>query len=298
MTAPAAAIDTAIDAALAFFQDRESRCAVLARHVLGRRRPSDDDLRDHLVRERRRRTRMDGSVRGSLVDTAWLAWEFLELGCPPDHAAVLRTLGFVAGRQGAPGHFGEGCSDEAHDAQRCHHFCHGFFSAGPRDAPIAPISFPSGLTVADEESARFAASCFALRSALRGGEDRRAAIVDHVEALLGLQFVWDADTEAWPLNLAFFGLGALAFAPLDTRSRIVPLTQRVLDRQAEDGTWPGADLWHALDMILPLSAEHVHLAVGKAVAPILASQDSSGGFGGNHEERTLTALRALVLTRG
>jgi hypothetical protein len=293
----ASAIDNAVDAVAEFFRDRESRCGVLARRILGLRRPADDDLRDHLVRERRRRTRMDGSVGGSLVDTAWLAWELLELGCPSDHAAVLRTLGFVASRQDAPGHFAEGCTERAHEARLCRHYLGGFFSPGSRDVAVAPLSFPSGLVVAGEARARFAASCFALRSALRGGEERRTTVVRHVDALLTLDALWEARTEEWPLDLALFGLGALAFAPLGTRSSVAPLIARVLDRQAADGSWPGTDPWHALDMLVAMPVERVRLGVQRAVGPILAAQDASGAFGGDHEERTFIALRALLLAR-
>jgi len=291
------AIHDAIEAASEFFRDRESRCGVLARRILGRRRPADDDLQDHLVRERRRRTRMDGSVGGSLVDTAWLAWEFLELGCPPDHAAVLRTIGFIASRQDAPGHFAEDCTEHTHEAHVCHHFLGGFYSPASRDVAVAPLSFPSGLVVAGEQQARFAASCFALRSALRGGEERRASVVRHIEALLTLDALWEAPGRAWPIDLAFFGLGALAFAPLDSRSKVATLIARVLERQADDGSWPGADPWHALDMLLAVPGERMRVAVRKAVGSLLATQDASGALGGDHEERTFIALRALLLTR-
>jgi hypothetical protein len=291
------AIREAIEAAEEFFRDRESRCGVIARRILGRRRPADDDLQDHLVRERRRRTRMDGSVGGSLVDTAWLAWEFLELGCPPDHAAVLRTIGFVTSRQDAPGHFAEGCTERTHEAHVCHHFLGGFYSPTSRDVAVAPLSFPSGLVVAGEEQARFATSCFALRSALRGGEERRAAVVRHIQALLTLDVLWEARSDEWPLDLAFFGLGALAFAPLEARSKVAPLLARILERQADDGSWPGADPWHALDMVLAVPGERVRAAVRKAVSSILAVQDAEDALGGEHEERTFIALRALLLAR-
>jgi len=291
------AIHVAIDAAADFFRDRESRCGVLARRILGRRRPADDDLQDHLVRERRRRTRMDGSVGGSLIDTAWLAWEFLELGCPPDHAAVLRTIGFVTGRQDAPGHFADGCTERTHEAHLCHHYLGGFYSPASRDVAVSPLSFPSGLVVAGEEQARFATSCFALRSALRGGEERRAGVVRHIEALLTLDALWEAPSDEWPLDLAFFGLGALAFAPLDARSKVAPLIARVLDRQADDGSWPGADPWHALDMLLAVPGARVRAAVRKAIGSLLVTPDAGGALGGDHEERTFIALRALLLAR-
>lgn len=297
MTPPATAVDQGFDAALEFFGERESRCAVLARRLGGHPRPHDEALTDHLIRERRRRTRMDGSMGGSLVDTAWVAWELLDLGCPPDHAAVVRTLGFVLGRQDTPGRFGEGCDDERHEGRRCHHYVSGFFSPGPRDESIAPLSFPSGITLRKEEPARFAASCFALRSALRGGAEGRAAIQRHLDSLLQLEPLWSGEHAGWPPDLMFFALGALAYGPLSTRPNVDRLANGIIGRQLEDGAWRGADLWHALEMLLSFSSAAARRAVGKAAPLVLARQEADGGFDGGDEERTLIALRVLALAR-
>ena len=64
---------------------------MLARRMLGVEAPEEDVLVEHLIRERRRYTRMDGSSQGSLMTTAWATWELLQLDCPADHAVVVRT---------------------------------------------------------------------------------------------------------------------------------------------------------------------------------------------------------------
>ena len=56
-----------------YFQERKTRAGVLARRLLQIEAPDDQDLVEHLIRERHRKTRIDGSVDGALVATAWLA---------------------------------------------------------------------------------------------------------------------------------------------------------------------------------------------------------------------------------
>jgi hypothetical protein len=38
-------------------------------------------------------------VDGALVPSAWLVWELFELGSPWDDGTVIRTVGFLLGRQ-------------------------------------------------------------------------------------------------------------------------------------------------------------------------------------------------------
>jgi hypothetical protein len=231
---------------------------------------------------------------GSLVATAWTVSEFLDLDLPPDHAGVVRTLGYVLARQNAPGHFGEGCDPSRHDAGLCRHYLSGFFSAATRDEDVAPLPFPSGITLSDEEGARFAASCFALRVALRAGEDRREPIRRHLESLLDLRGMWETWGSGWDPNLTLFALSALAQAPIDLRDRVRTAVAHVLAHQQPDGSWPGADLFHAVDTLLSVHSPEARAAVRRA-APLLAmEQRPSGAFDdADNEERALVALRAL-----
>ena len=163
------AVRQALERAGSFFASRDSRPGILGRRLTGRTRPDDADLTEHLIRDIRRRTRIDGSIGGALVDTAWAAWELMDLGCTEDCAGLVRVVGYLLTQQNRPGHFAEGCSPEHHAARRCHHALQGFFSPGGRDSPIAPVTLPSGATFEDEEEARLAASCLTLRSVLRAG---------------------------------------------------------------------------------------------------------------------------------
>jgi hypothetical protein len=282
-----------------FFAQRETRAGVVARRHLHAAGPKDTDLADHLVREIRRRTRLDGSMGGSLVATAWAAWELMDLGCVADCAALVRMVGYLLARQDGPGHFAEGCSEERHREQRCHHFLHGFFSPGARDAELAPLTFPLGVTIAEEEDTRFAASCFALRTVLRAGEDRREGIRNHVSSLADAAFfrdAWSPDTDP---NLFFFALGALIHGPMANRPRLTELLAEALAHQGADGTWPNAHLFHALDMLSGATGPEVRRTALR-VAPLLcAMQQPSGAFDPtDHEEPALVAMRILLLAGG
>ncbi len=260
----------ALDRSAAFFRDRETRCGVLARRVLGQPRRTDAALAEYLVRVRRCKTRMDGSAEGSFVRTAWTAWELLDLDCSADHAGVVRTLGYVIGRQNAPGHFAEGCDPTRHERRLCCHFLRGFFSPGPRDELLAPLTLPNGVTVDDEERARFGASCLALRVVLRAGEDRRPAVREHIDCLLGLARLWNEQETEWSPALASFALGGLALAPFEYRQGVTELAETVARRQDADGTWPEVDLFQAVEALLPVTGsgrQHVDPAGGGTSVP-------------------------------
>jgi hypothetical protein len=288
-------IHTAIERTTAFFEGRHTRTGVLARRVAGHPRREDTELTEHLVRAIRRKTRIDGSVNGSLMDTAWAAWELLELGCQADHAAVVRTSGFMLQTEDRDGHFGEGCDEERHVGHRCRHFLSGFFSPGAWDHPAAPLEFPSGLRIDDEQGARFALSCYALRSVLRAGADRGSAVRRHVDSLLSLSALWEEDG-GWAPDLVMGALGALAYAPIDYRSKVVGLARRILGRQQNDGSWTNTHAFHALKMLLGLTGPEVAVAARRAAPALIRLQTNEGAFDptGN-EEQALIALRVLLL---
>lgn len=282
-----------------FFRPRTTRAGLLARRLLGIAAPGDGDLGEHLIRERRRRTRFDGSIDGSLVATAWVVWEMLQLDCPPDHAAVVRPCGFLIARQGQPGRlYGEGCTPDRHERGICTHAAGGFFSAAPEEHGIAPVTFPSGVTLEDEAEARFAASCFALRSVIRAGQDGRAGVRQHLLSLLDLRGLWSgwgAGSAVFPPALVFFALGPIALAPLDLRDRIGPAVAHVLHHQDGDGGWPGASPFHAVEMLLQVPLRETREAVARS-APLLWSllQEPAAMEGDAGEERALIAARALM----
>lgn len=280
--------------AAAFLRDRATRPGLLGRSLMGLPVSGDPQLADQLIRERRRRTRIDGSMNGALLPTAWTAWELMDLGCPPDHSAVIRTIGWVLARQDCPGCFGDGCSDVRHARKLCQHFLRGFFSAGTRDQAVAPVAFGSGLVVAAEEEARFAASCFALRVALRAREDRRSSVRQHVECLLDMGELWEPLGAEFPADLALLALGALTLAPIEYRSQVDELTSHVVLQQLPDGGWPDAHFFNTLDMLSCASSPVARDAVKRA-APLLCSlQRETGAFEPSEsDEITLIGLRAL-----
>ncbi len=288
-------IRAAIERTAAFFANRQTRQGVLARRAVGHPRSSDAELTEHLVRAIRRKTRIDGSVDGSLIGTAHATWELMELGCPADHAAVVRTTGFILQMERREGHLGDSCDDDRHARQRCRHYLHGFFSPGPWDRAAAPLELPSGLRIDEEEDTRFAASCYALRSVLRAGADRRSAVQRHIDSLLSLTSLWD-ESGAWAPDLVMGALGALACAPIEYRARVTDLGRQILARQAKDGSWTGTHLFHALDMLLGLTGAGVSLAARRAAPVLVRLQTDAGAFdptGG--EEQALIALRVLLL---
>ena len=280
-----------------FFMRRETRPGVVARRLLGIARPTDDGLVDQLIRERRRRTRLDGSLDGSLFETSKGAWELQQLGCTRGHAGLGRMIGFLLGRQDQPGRFGEGCSDRRHEMAHCKHFLSGFFSPGSLDEPAAPLVLPTRTMIAAEFSARFAASCFALRTVLQAGEERRHPVRQHVEGLLLLAERWKTEGGKeflTTLDVVFCAIGALGYAPVEFRQSTRAVAAHVVGMQAEDGAWEGTSLFHALDGLLCMRLDEVQPALTKATDRLLSIQQSSGGFDDeDDEEFALIALRTL-----
>jgi hypothetical protein len=293
-SAPDVAIQQALEGTAEFFSGRKTRAAVVARRLLGIPDSDDDDLTDQLIRERRRRTRLDGSLDGSLMETAWSAWELLQLGCPSDHPGVNRMVGYLLSRQDKAGRWGEGCSERRHGIGHCRHSVSGFFSPGSRDESIAPLTLANGTVIASEYDARFAASCFALRVVLAAGQDRRSAVRQHVESLFGLVRRWRTDEFSAGLMLGFCALGALGLAPFEDRSQVTALAAELLRRQDADGYWPGVPLFHALDCLWQIPGDDTIEAIARATPALLSLQRATGAFDESaDEQQALIGVRAL-----
>lgn len=263
----------------AFFRERLTLEGVLARRLLKAPAPGDADLADHLVRERRRRSRMDGSIAGSLTLTARALWELLDLVADLDHAGVVRLAGYLLAQQDKPGRW----SDDGMAGD-------GFFSPGPRAQLIAPLALPSGAVFAEEDDARFVASCLALRAVLRAGHEGRAPVRIHLERLLAIRTV--------DPHLAFVVLGAVGMAPPEYRPRIGGLLAETAARQREDGTWDGVTIFHAVDMLLSAPSPEARALVRRAAPGLASLQRESGAFDDTGDEViTLIALRALDTAR-
>lgn len=268
-----------LDRAATFFRDRKTLHGVLARRLLNAESPQDRDLADHLIRERRRQSRMDGSIGGSLVLTARAVWEMLELGANPEDAGIVRLTGYLLTRQHQPGRW----SDDGSAGD-------GFFSPGPRSHAIAPLVFPSGTVFEDEDDARFVASCLALRAVLRAGHENRQRVRTHLERLLALRAI--------DPHLAFVVLGALGMGPPAYQERIAPLIEATAGHQREDGTWPGVTVFHAVDLLLSVPSAAARALVRTAAPHVAGLQTASGAFDPSDSEAiALIALRALDTAR-
>ncbi|MDH4044880.1 MAG: hypothetical protein OEY20_02885 [Gemmatimonadota bacterium] len=266
----------ALDGVADFFATRETLHGVVARRLLGRPSPQDRDLADHLIRERRRRTRLDGSIGGALVPTAQALWELLELGADREHAAVVRLAGFLTMQQDRPGRW----SDDGAAGD-------GFFSPGPLTAPIAPLALPSGTVFTRDDDARFVASCLALRAVLRAGHEDRRPVAAHLESLLRLRVLEP--------HLGFVVLAALGMAPPKYWVRIDALVAEAARHQRADGSWPDVTVFHAVDLLLTVPTRAARVLVAKAAPCIAAQQLPTGAFDPRENEaNTLTALRALL----
>lgn len=273
------ALNGALEKAAEFFRDRETRPGVIARRLLRMPKPDDHVLADHLLRERRRRSTMNGSIGHSLIETQRAAWEMLELGAPVDNAGVVRMTGYLLKQQDAPGRWSEDGS--AGD---------GFFSAATRGETVAPLVLRSGTEFRDEDEARFVASCLALRTVLRAGHDQRASVKTHVERLLALRVLEP--------HLAFVALGAIGMAGPHYVQRIGPLMQAVEKTQRDDGSWPEVTIFHAVDMLLSVPTAAARACLVRAADHIVRQQVDSGAFDPiENEEVALIAVRALDAAR-
>ena len=289
-------IDEAINGLVSFFADRQTRAGVVARQLLGIAHRDDHRLVEHLIRERRSKTRLDGSVDGSLRATAWSAWELLHLGCSKGHTGLDRMVGFLVSRQDQPGRFGEGCSERRHAIANCKHFMSGFFSPGSRDELIAPMVLPTRAVIVSEIAARFAVSCFALRSVLYAREERRDAVRRHIESLLTLSERWCAPEAESPntVDVVFCALGALGLAPPEYTEGVNRLTVRIGEMQNAEGVWEDTSLFHALDCMLTLRSPAAREVIGRAMPRLLQMRRPSGAFDESEdEELALIALRTL-----
>jgi hypothetical protein len=231
---------------------------------------------------------------GVLADTAWSAWELMELGCLTDCAGLVRMVGYVLAQQDKPGHFGEGCTPETHERRHCHHFLAGFFSPGGRDTEIAPLELPTGAAFDDEDEARLAVSLLTLRTVLRAGEDRRQGVREHVDALLRSDLFANAWGPGGKPDLFFLSVGAIAHGPPESRLDLQPSVRVILEHQQSDGTWPETQFFHALDMLSGLTSAEAKQALRQASRSLGRLQQPDGGFGSANEDWTLAAGRALL----
>ncbi len=322
-------IHRAIERAAVFFDGRETRAGVVARHLLGRSRPEDERLVATLVRERRSKLKGDGSVGGDLVATAWLAWELMDLGRGHDDDAVRRSVKWLLARQDKDG--SECCLPRRHEITLNGHSIGGFFAYRSSGRTIHRLVLPDGASAVSDQGARFLASCFALRTVLRAGQyeaeaharaeaaERRlhaprakavgakpaSGILElplvrrHVGSLLALPKMWDTWGGLWQPTLTVSALAAIAWAPLPFRAQLPILAEHLALNQKPDGSWRNLDIVHAVDSLVTVPLPQAREAVALAAPKLARLQTPKGTIGsGTHaEERTLAALRGWLVAR-
>lgn len=243
------------------FQDRSTRQGVLARQLLGKERAGDAKLAELLCNEVGARTRMDGSIGDSLVDTAWAAWELMDLGIDALNGGLSRLIAWVLTR---------------------------FESAQPFAVPT-PLVLPTGVAFDVPDHATLAARCLGMRVLVRARHGERPAMAREIEAIA---------TAPQPptLNLSAAVLSALALAPPQHRHHLDGLVNRLGTAQNPDGGWTGADLFHMLEALVLAGIRPARAVVARAAPALLALQQDGGAFDEPpQEERALIGLRALLV---
>jgi len=246
-----------------FFSVLDSRQGVLGRRLLGKPRPEDEQLTQVLVGERRAKTKMDGSVGGSLVTTAWAAWEMMDLGLDALQGSLARIVAWVLT----------------------------FLEMPPALAAPSPLALPNGTVLTSVEGATFAAECLGLRVLLRARQDARPRVLRRLERVLSL----------WPSvhnELAASALSVVAVAPVPYHDRLPACVARLGESQRPDGTWGDANLFHMLESLLLAGIRPARELISNAVPALLAMQREDGSFDEPaNEERALIGLKSLLVAQ-
>ncbi|HEU5154658.1 MAG TPA: hypothetical protein VFU03_08010 [Gemmatimonadales bacterium] len=277
----------------AYFASAPTRQGILARRVLGNTSADDSQLAKDLVRRLTAEIRADGSVGGAFVSTAWAIVELHDLGGDP--AAATRPSEWLLARQDAPGRFGEGCTPPRHAGRTCEHFMRGFFAVATPTERVATITLPTGKVIRSEGTARFAASCLALRAVILAGQESQSGVRKHVESLAAAA-MGPLPSDLYPMEFVVAALSTLAHARQDEKATSA-YRDLLLKRQKEDGTWSGLDSFTTLEALMAEGSEKAMGAVRRAVPSLLASQRRDGTFGAlARQERALIGLEAMVIS--
>ncbi|HET7789244.1 MAG TPA: hypothetical protein VFK78_00445 [Gemmatimonadales bacterium] len=240
------------------FRDRDSRAGILARELAREPKPGDAKLAELLCNERRSETRMDGSVNGSVVRTAWAAWEMMDLGLDALNGGLDRLLSWLLPR----------------------------IEAGEVHEEPMPLALPNGVVMRGAGDAALAVRCLGLKTLLRARRDGRPGVAEQLAGVARLE-------PASP-NLAACVLGVVAVAPAPVHDRAEAFVEEARRAQGSDGSWAGADLFNMLEALLLAGIEPARALIAKAAPALLDLQHDDGSFDSPpHEERALIGLRAL-----
>jgi hypothetical protein len=275
----------------AYFASAPTRQGILARRLLGQPSADDSQLAKELARRLAGEIRADGSMGGAFVSTAWAIVELHDLGGDP--AAATRLSDWLLARQEAPGRFGEGCTPPRHAGRTCEHFMKGFFAVAPATERVSPLTVPTGKVIRSEGTARFAASCLALRAVILAGQVSHGGVREHIQSL-AVAATASLPTDHYPMEFVVASLSTLAHVRQE-ESAVGAYRDLLLKRQKEDGTWSGLDSFMTLEALMAEGSEKALQAVRKAIPSLLASQRRDGTFGAlARQERALIGLEAML----
>ena len=287
-------MSSALERLALFFGTEQTRQGLLARSALGQPGKSDAELANALISRMRAEIRGDGSIGGTVVATIWRAHELMDLA-PGSAAVVAPLITWVLALQGKPGAFGEGCDRLRHSQRVCEHYVIGFFAPAPPEQRLAPITLPNGKVFRAEPAARFAISCLGLRAVLRAGQQNRPMIQQHLQSLVRLADQWTGWNGYFAPDVILSGLHALALAGPVYGEMVGRVVDLVRANQAADGSWPNADLFHALEALLAADTPPARESLRRAVPALTARQRADGTFGAMaQQERALIGLQALL----
>jgi hypothetical protein len=278
--------------------------AVLARREAGMARETDAGHSEALARELCRFQGESGSWGESLARTSE-ALLLLNALTPAAggvvRAAVKRGVTWMRSLEGRPGAYAEGCDAKRHEAGTCAHVLTGFLSAADPDTDLAGLTSSAPARFGTDADARLGVSCVALQAALRWGfrddaEERQLAGIRKVIAD-GLR----STVEAGAVGGYVAAIEALVESRPDDETRPVVAAgiNHVLRIQRADGSWPGADTFHVLDLLLRASDAGfadpaIDAAVARAVEMLALLQRSDGSWGRETgPERMLVGWRAF-----
>jgi hypothetical protein len=248
-----------------FLVDKDTRPGILARQLAGREKPGDVRLTDILAGERRARTKMDGSVDGSLVRTAWAAWEMMDLGADPMHGGLDRLVSWLMTQ----------------------------VETGAALSDPVPLTLPNGAVIVDDDGAAFAARMLGLRLLIRARREARPGIARLLDALA-------TGPQPPTLDLSGCALAALALVPPPHRHHLDGLINRLGRAQSDTGEWTEADLFLMLEALVLAGIRPARAVVSKAAQALAVRLRDDGSFddpphSDTHEERALIGLRALQI---
>jgi len=202
---------------------------------------------------------------------------------------------WLAGLQGGPGAFGQGCDKARHARRSCEHFLTGFYAAAAPDQRLAPVTLPNGKVYRAESAARFALSTLALRGLVRAGQARHPSVRAHLDSLARFAEEWKDWGAALPPDATVSGMHALLASGPPWSAPAERLIPFVFRRQAPDGTWPGIDLFPMLEMLPTAATPQARTMARHALPALAARQRGDGTFGTTaREERALITLRAAL----